>query len=371
MKRDSPTLYSTSAARRRTSILTALFAALGLGSASAQTISVKNVAPGAGLEATLGQATASGKADATGVASVTLNALEGGPTAPEIVVVVHVDACGTDWRVVLVERTSDAPPPVPGCTRRDVPGAFVLRRITSLGIDVSGTSPSLLIRQGPLPAGWVMGETTTERSGFEPPNGLIVFGGGGLAHFKDPVRLFCGNTAACSGKLTRPGFEGGVVFWFNPYIGAVATYKKGAEVKATGSGTNFRFDSGLDAEVLTIGGAVGGPVGRARLYGQAGLDYHRAQVSTTQTNDSRTVTVDGQPVVLAGGTQTFEFQTTGWGWQFGGGAEIWVTTPIAIYADVTWAALKGDDRNGGEPVINDRVTTLMAGIRFRLGRMGR
>jgi hypothetical protein len=362
---------TSSARRRRTSLLTAFFAAVGLGSASAQTIAVKNVAPGAGLEATLGQAKGSGKADATGVASVTLNALEGGTAAAEIVVVVHVDACGTNWRVVLVERTSDAPPPEAGCTRRDVQGAFVLRGITSLGIDVSGASPTLLIRQGPLPASWVAGETATERSGFEPPNGLIVFGGGGLARFKDAVGLFCGNTPACTGKLSRPGFEGGVVFWFNPYIGAVATYKKGTEVKVNGSGTNYRFDSGLDAEVLSIAGAVGGPIGRVRLYGQVGVDYHRAQFSTTQTNDPRTVTVDGLPVVLAGGTQTLEFQTTGWGWLFGGGAEIWVTTPIAIYADVSWAALKGDDRNGGEPVINDRVTTIMAGIRFRLGRLGR
>ena len=156
MSTDSLTLFLTPRAwLRRSVLLSVLLATVGIGSASAQTISVRNVAPGAGLEATLGQATASGKADATGVASVTLNAVEGGTPPAEIVVVVYVDACGTDWRVVLVERTSEAPPPVPGCTRRDVTGAFVLRRITSLGIDVSGTSPSLLIRQGPLPSSWL------------------------------------------------------------------------------------------------------------------------------------------------------------------------------------------------------------------------
>ncbi|HYN07021.1 MAG TPA: hypothetical protein VES67_06500 [Vicinamibacterales bacterium] len=362
---------TSSAWLRRSLLLSALLATINIGSASAQTISVKNVAPDAGLEVTLGQATASGKADATGVASVTLNALEGGTTAAEMVVVVHVDACGTNWRVVLVERTSEAPPPVAGCTRREIQGAFVLRRMTSLGIDVSGTSPNLLIRQGPLPASWVTGENVTERTGFEPPTGLIVFGGGGLVRFKDAVLLFCGNVSQCTGKSSRPGFEGGVVFWITPYVGAVATYKKAAEVKADGSGNQFRFESGLDAEVLSIAGAVGGPVGRVRLYGQVGLNYHRAQFSTTQTTEPRTVTVDGAPVVLAGGTQTLEFQTTGWGWLFGGGAEIWITTPLAIYTDITWAGLKGDDRNGGEPIIDERVTSIMAGIRFRLGRLGR
>ena len=56
---------------------------------------------------------------------------------------------------------------------------------------------------------------------------------------------------------------------------------------------------------------------------------------------------------------------------FGGGAEIWAMGPLAIYTEFEWSGLKGDDRNGGEPTINDKMTLVVAGIRYRLGLGGR
>ena len=346
----------------------ALVATAGGTTAAAQTVVMKKIAADGTLEATLGQATATGKAGADGVARVTLNAVDAAPTA-ELVVQVYVDQCGTNWRAVLVERTIEAPAPNPGCIRREIQGTFVVRRITSLNIDVTGSAPTLLIRQGPTPDSWLAGEQAPQSARYRPPTGLIVFGGGGMGRISDAVDLFCGDVVDCSGKSWRPTFAGGVNFWITPYVGAIASYTKPSEVTANGTGNRFRFDSELDAEILTISGAVGAPVRRARLYGHVGLNYHRARLTTIQTTDPATVTVDGEPFALNGGTQTMNFETNGWGWVWGGGVEIWATNPLAIYTELTFAGLKGSD--GGEVNINDSVMVFVAGIRYRLGRSGR
>ncbi len=189
--------------------------------------------------------------------------------------------------------------------------------------------------------------------------------------FADSVALFCGNNTQCSGKSSKPAVEGGVAFWFTPNVGAIGSYLKPAEVSAEGSGDRYRFTSGLESEILTIAGAVAAPVRRARIYGRVGVNYHRARFSTEQTTDPVTVTVNEQPVILQGGTQTFEFETTGWGWVWGAGVEAWVTTPLAIYFEFEQMGLKGDDRGGGESLMKDTVTGFFAGVRFRLGRLGR
>ena len=86
---------------------------------------------------------------------------------------------------------------------------------------------------------------------------------------------------------------------------------------------------------------------------------------------SATVTVDGEPFVLEGGTQTFDYETSGWGWIWGGGAEIWATSPLAIYAELKFVGIKGDDRRGGEFTVDDTMRAFVAGVRYRLGRFGR
>jgi opacity protein-like surface antigen len=348
-----------------------LSATLGALQASAQTVVMRALKPGDTLEATLRDATATGKVGADGIATATLNAIDASPKA-ELVVNVHVDNCGTTWRVVLVERSLESPSPGPGCARRDVPGAFVIRRVTSLAIDASGATPSLLIRQGPPPSSWFAGPSTAQpRDRFIPPAGLMVHGAGGVGKISDAVALFCGDATQCSGKSSQAALKAGVAFWLTPYVGAFGNYVKLTDVTATGSGNRFRFDSLLDAEVLSVAGGAGAPVGRVRLYGFVGLNYHRALFSTGQTTDPVTVTVNDQPFILEGGTQRFEFETSGWGWVFGGGAEIWAMGPLAIYTEFEWSKLKGDDRNGGEPTINDKMTLFVVGVRYRLGLGGR
>ena len=372
MNTDSPSVWRPrrGAWNRTTAAAILLSATIGAGQAAAQTVVMKGLTPDTTLEAVLGKATATSKAGADGIARATLDAVDAAPTA-ELVAVVYVDSCDKNYRVVIVERSSEAPPPNPGCTRREITGAFVVRRITSLNIDATGSAPTMLIRQGPTPESWFVGRQAPEAERYQPPTGLIVFGGGGLMRIRDAVSLFCGDVADCSGKTTRPAFTGGVTFWFSPYVGVIASYTKPAEIKASGTGNRFRFDSDMDAEVLAVSGAVGVPVRRARLFAHLGMNYHRARFTTVQTTDPSTVTVDGEEVVLPGGTQTFDFETTGWGWIFGGGAEIWVSEPLAIYTELKFAGIKGDDRSGGEVNINDKSTMFFVGLRFRLGRMGR
>jgi opacity protein-like surface antigen len=348
----------------------AIVATFGATSAAAQTIYVKGLSPGTPVEVTLGQATSSAKAGDDGIASVPLKAVE--ESSAELVVHVHVDSCGPTWRIALAERAADAPPPNPGCRRADVAGAFVLRRVSTVVIDITTPTPDLRISQGPVPAAWLTNQPSAEtrhQVSFETPVGLLFYGGAGLAHASNAVDGFCGAVQPCSGNSSRPIFEAGAAYWFKPFAAVIGNYKKPNNFTADGSGTLFRFSSELDAEVLTVAGAGGVPLGRVRPYGLGGLTYHRAVTRTVQINDPVTVTVDDAPVTLPGGTQTFEFETTGWGWLFGGGVEVWMNSRLAIYGQFELDFVKGDDPNGGEGRLDDRLTVVMVGVRYRLGRL--
>jgi hypothetical protein len=336
--------------------------------AAAQTIYVKGAPRDSVVEATLRQASATGKPGPDGVATLALNAIQ--DRTAEMVVHVHVDGCGSTFRVVLAETSVAAPAPQPGCTRHDVGGAYVLRSVTSLAIDVRPQTPALMIRQGPPSSAWFKDQMESKGNvvHFEAPTGLMIFGGGGFGKIHDAVRLFCGDVPQCSGDSYRPAFEGGAAFWLSPYIGAIGSYASMGKTTADGSSDRFRFTSEMDAEVLTAAGLVGVPARRAKIYGLGGLNYHRARFTTVQTTDPVTATIDDLPVVFQGGTQTLEFETSGWGWVFGGGVDVWTKWPIAIYGQFQIAGLKGDDRSGGEARINDKMTLIVVGVRYRLSR---
>ena len=50
--------------------------------------------------------------------------------------------------------------------------------------------------------------------------------------------------------------------------------------------------------------------------------------------------------VVKNGQQTIELKTGGWGWQFGGGLEVWVKAQIGIFGEVSRSHLKGDGLEG-------------------------
>jgi len=185
---------------------------------------------------------------------------------------------------------------------------------------------------------------------------------------RDTVAQACGNVQDCAGKDLRPAFTAGAAYWFKEFAAAEATYMRPTDVTANGSGNKYQFSSELDAHVLTVGGKAGFPIGRMRFYGQGGMNYHRATFTTTQTIEDYTVIVDGVEQTIKGGTQTFGRRTGGWGWQFGGGGEIWVAPRLALYGEVGYARLKGDNLDFAEGTLDERVIFLFAGARIRFSR---
>jgi hypothetical protein len=53
---------------------------------------------------------------------------------------------------------------------------------------------------------------------------------------------------------------------------------------------------------------------------------------------------------------------------FGGGAEGWIKPKFAIFGEVNLARIRGVDERGGEGQIDDRLRSLMGGVRFKIGR---
>lgn len=334
---------------------------VGVGVATAQTVIVRNAPPGSTIElvlnaATIGSAPADRAGDATLAVNVSANA---GKTETDAHI--YVDVCGNMRRVLLVEQGMQPPPRAGGCDRTEIAGLFLVRQVTTLVVDVGGSTPTMWLRQGPAPPEWLIrgpGRDRPARVWSALPTGLVLFGGGGLVKFRDAIFLACGNVTECGGDDFPLGYTAGAAYWFSPFLAAEASYMT-AKLAVNGRGDNFRFNSFLDTDVLTVVGKGGVPLGPVRLYGQAGANYHRATSGTTQTLENVTGTT---------GAQTFELRTAGWGWLFGGGAEAWVAPSFAIYGEVGRAALKGAARDNGEGAIDDRLTVILLGARVRIGR---
>ena len=355
---------------RRLALAAAINVTVGVGVVSAQTVIVKNAPPGSPVELvmnadTVASATVSPGGEAKLVGKLTGSAAETGTD-----VRILVDVCVNLRRVLLVERGMQ-PLPQEACSRREIGGVFVVRRVTSLVVDVAGPNPVVWLRQGPVPREWLgEGSALPARASVwrSSATGPVLFGGLDVARFKNAVATSCGNVEQCAGTRSLGSFTVGAAYWFTRYLAAEASYLKLGDVTVNGSGGTFRFNSALDTEVLNVVGKVGAPIGGARIYGLGGANYHRATLTTNQTVDDVTIIVDDVEVTIPGGTQTFQLRTEGWGWLFGGGLEIWVARPFAIYVEAGYVALKGKDRDGGEGSINERVTYILAGARVHLGR---
>jgi hypothetical protein len=345
--------------------LTAAFSVtVGVGAARAQSVVVRQAPPGSNIEVVLNSAVVgSTKADAAGDARLPLN-LSTHIGKTEIDANVYVDACENLRRVVIAERGSQLPAPQEGCERREVSGLFHVRRVTTLVVNVGAQNPTLLLIQG----SYSLGPQGPPRVWPPAPGGLVLFGGGGFATFRDAVAVACGNVGSCGGDSAFGAYTAGVTYWFIPYLAAEVSYLKPTQLSVDGSGATYRFTTNLDAHVATVAGKIGVPIGPVRLYGQIGGNFHRAVSGTTQTIDDATVTIDGVTQTIPGGTQTFELETAGWGWVFGGGLEAWVTRSFGLYAEAGRAALKGTETNDGEAVMDDGVTSLVIGARIRIGR---
>jgi hypothetical protein len=134
----------------------------------------------------------------------------------------------------------------------------------------------------------------------------------------------------------------------------------------SGSGTNYRFNSTLETQFVTAVGKAGWPLGPFRPYAIAGANYHRALRTTTQETDALTVTEGDVTVTFPANTQSWASATDGVSWLFGGGAEVWLSKRLALYGEITRAAVKGTGLNGTEGSIDERLWCFWGGLRFRI-----
>ena len=334
----------------------ALNVTLGAGAAGAQQVLVRNAPAGTAVELVVNADTAAtGTANDAGEATLAFKVPEKDGKA-EMDANVFVDVCDKLRRVVISDQTRPAPPPAAGCERREVSGLFWVRSVSTIVIDVGAAKPTLLLIRGaynpPKPDVDEQGEPIPR----EPlPKGFMMSGGGGLTNMSNTLALACGN-APCTPKNSQLTYTFGVTYWVTRWLGVEGSFiKPGAFNASGGIPDSFAFDTEIDADIWTIVAKGGVPAGPMRLYIQGGMNYHQATATTTQT-------LTGQSV-----TQTFEFQTKGWNWVAGGGAEAWIKPKIALYGELGFAKIRGDARGGGEAQIDDRARFILGGVRVRLG----
>ena len=343
--------------------LAAAFTVLaGSGVARAQTVMVRKAPAGATIEVVVNTTpVTSGTADAAGDATLPFS-LMSVLKKQQIDANVYVDVCGAaPRRIVLVERGSAGAPVQDSCERRDIPGLFLIRRVTSLVVDVGGPIPTVLLVQGSFD----LKDPNPGRARLAP-TGLVLFGGGGLGVLRDAKLAACGNLNDCD-TSTPLGYTFGAEFWVARFVSAEVSYLRPAKLDISGAGQGFRFDSAFDAHALTIAGKAGLPLRIVRLYGKAGLTYSDVASTTVQTIDEVTVTIDGVSQTIPGGEQSFELKTRGWSWLAGGGVEVWAKPSFAIYLEGGRAFLKGSPEDDREGETNDAFTSIMIGARFKIG----
>jgi hypothetical protein len=336
---------------------------LGIGVAAAQTATATNAPAGTTVELVVNAATAgSATADAAGFATIPINMAANMAGKRETDVYIFVDMCADSRRVLIAERGQQPPAPGEGCDRRPM-GLFLLRRSTTLVVDVAGPNPSIRLVQG----SYDPRDPRPIRAWNAAPTGLVVSAGGILAKFNDLESIACGTVPDCNGEGFDFGYALGATYWFRPFAGAEVSFVKPSDAVVTGADTGFQFTTEQDVRFLTIAGKGGIPAGPVRVYGKGGLNFHQATLTTTQINEPTTVTIDNVQQVIPGGTQTFELNTEGWGWLFGGGMEVWLKRWLGAYGEMTFNKLKGSPVDDAEGVMNDLYWSFTIGARVHVG----
>jgi len=336
--------------RRLLAVAAALNLTVCVGAATAQTVIVRNAPPDSPVEvvlndAAVGSAKTNDKGDALVPVGISERLMKTETDAQ-----VFVDVCQNVRRVLIVERAVQVPLPEAGCTRRDMGGFFVVKQVSSLVVDVGGSSPTLLLRQGKV-------SLDPPRVWKPAPTGLVLFGGGAFTKVSDATAVACGDVTPCSGVQSGLGYTFGAAYWVTPFLAAEGTYIQPADATATGTTDTFQFNSVFETQVLTVVGKVGVPLGPFRPYGQVGGSYHRAKFRTAQT-----MTGAAEPNTLS-----YELRTGGWGLVVGGGLEMWLSSVFGFYGEVGTAAIKGSALDDEEGAVDDRMNYILFGARLRIG----
>jgi hypothetical protein len=324
------------------------------GTASAQTIYMRNAPAGTSVEVIVnGASSGTGTIDAAGEAKVPFTLPQG---LKEMDANVFVDTCGKLRKVVIVDRARQAAAAAEGCDRREIAGIYWVRPINTIVVDVGGPTPSLLLVRGNYTPPKVTAEGDEEAAPSRPlPTGLLMFAGTAWTNYRDAGDLFCGNATPCSQKSTGFTYAFGATVWLSRFVGVEGSYMRPHEVTASG-GDTYKFNSTLDSDVWTVMGKLGAQAGVVRIFGQGGMNYHEATNTTAETIDVN--------------SQTFQYKTKGWSWIFGGGMEAWIGARqrFAIYGDGGIMRIKGNAESGGEAQIDDRLKYVTVGVKVRLSR---
>lgn len=233
---------------------------------------------------------------------------------------------------------------------------------------MSESAPTVLVRQGKAPAGWLSDEAEqapASKPEFRGGRGLYGFGAGGIGTMSQVTAVACGS-GECSGGTNPWMFSAGATFWLKPYFGVEGSWLKPTDVRVTGTTSGYDYVSTLQNDILTAVGKFGVPLAYVRPYGFGGITWSRSHWTTTETIKPQTATIDGVETVWPGGTQTFNLHTQGWNWIFGGGMEFALSKRGLIFVEGGYAGVKGDDRQNGEGKTDQRIFYVIGGIRIRV-----
>ena len=273
--------------------------------------------------------------------------------------------------IALNEFGTAAALPDAGCTRKNQWGVFITHPTTTFVVQMNGTDSNVYVSQGPPPREWLVrgDETLAGKIHWdEPRKGLILSAGTGYMWFLHTVGRSCGNLTDCERTNFPGGFTAAADFWFTSHFAAHTAVLRPVDQIIEGGGTGFTFDSRQQTRVVIIGGKAGVRAGAARIYGTAGFNHYESTFTTHETVNDQTLTVDGVATVLKGTSQTVGAKTSGWNWVFGGGVEAWFSKWLGIYMELERAKLKGEQAASVEGAVTDQLTTILGGVRVRLGR---
>jgi hypothetical protein len=340
--------------------------------ASAQTVWVRHAPAGRSIDVVVGRTDAGkGTADENGDAKIPISLQAAGGTAA-MDANVFVDVCENLTRILVESGGTTPPAPDVGCERRDVQGLYAVKAESSLVVSVGGAVPSMLLIQGgytpPKPSEENPDGSDENRPRRPASTGLALYAAGSMTSIRDAAANACGANADCKPDGSGPGYSVGGVVWLTKWLGAEAGYLRPAQVRASQTTDPLHFDMRMKTDIVIVAGKIAIPAGPARIYGTFGADYHQATQDTSETLLDRTATAtDGSTVTLPGGTQTFHLETKGWSYVYGGGGEVWLSRPLALFGELNVINLKGDPVGGGDFGIKDRLTSINFGFRIRIG----
>ena len=231
---------------------------------------------------------------------------------------------------------------------------FLVRRISSLVVNVSNPVATLLLRQGSY-------SLRARGPRRQAPQGFVVFGGGVRAKYTDAVSFGCADVPVCEGNDAGFGYTAGAEYWFGRYIAAEGSYFKPPELTIVGSSTGFRFNSARP-HLATVAAQVALPSALSPLLPR-GLQLHRAESATTKHTDEFS-TIDSRRVTITPASDR-RSATRRVGLAVLRGIEVG-SPEVCLYAEAGALALKGI--LGRHPGKSQPAAQRTAGVRISLGR---